>query len=382
MRFCLVLGAFLLHSISANLYFLFPAYIDALGGGLFLVGLIAGAASVGSVLARPIAGRVIDRHGRRLALIGGSVMHVTALIAMAFVSEAGLVMTVIRLCQGFAFAVVSSGLLVYAADILPPAHRLSGMSYVALTGMASIGLSSQIGDFAIAELGFAAFLFIGVGTALVGSIVVLFLPETRQDTGGSQGGFVAQLLAPHLRGIWVVTLCFALAISAVFTFAEPHIREINGLRISTFLSTYTVFAITVRLSIGWVSTRAKPALILAISLVLMCFGLGLLGLSTQPLVLIAAAAFIGVAHGYISPILSMLIVERGHPDARGASIAVYIGLIDVSPLLIGPVAGALLAIADFPAIFLAAAIFPLLGLVAALNHVSRTNGASHSENQP
>ena len=60
-----------------------PRYVDKrLGGNDIAVGLAVGALAVGAILLRPIAGRVGDRFGRRVLMIGGAlIVGITALCA-------------------------------------------------------------------------------------------------------------------------------------------------------------------------------------------------------------------------------------------------------------------------------------------------------------
>ena len=60
-----------------------PRYVDKrLGGDDIAVGLAVGALAVGAILLRPLAGRVGDRFGRRVLMIGGAlIVGSTALCA-------------------------------------------------------------------------------------------------------------------------------------------------------------------------------------------------------------------------------------------------------------------------------------------------------------
>ena len=361
--FILVTAALFLHSVAANFYFLFPSYIDDLGGDLFLVGVVAGASSVGAVFARPVAGLSIDRLGRRHVLIGGGVLHAASLAAMLLVTEIATPMVAVRLLQGFAFAATTTGLLVYASDVLPERSRLIGMSYFTLAGMASIGVSSQIGAWLIAEGGFRAVMALSVGFAVAGLLATMPLSETRHEIDGTKGGIVAQLKAPVLRPVWVLTLSFAIAISATFTFAEPYFRSAPGIGVQSFFTAYTVAAILVRLSITWASRRLSVTFILFASLAMLSLGLALL--AADPRLGLVAGGCIGLAHGFVTPVLNTVLIQRSDRTARGASAAVYVGLIDLSPFLVGPLLGALSDVLTLRGVFAISAVFPIIGIAAA-----------------
>ena len=77
----LITGRFVVVIISGFCYFsamgamlpVIPRYVDKfLGGNDVEVGLAVGALAVGAILLRPLAGRIGDRYGRRVLMIGGA----------------------------------------------------------------------------------------------------------------------------------------------------------------------------------------------------------------------------------------------------------------------------------------------------------------------
>ena len=69
-----------------------PRYVDKrLGGNDIAVGVAVGALAVGAILLRPLAGRVGDRFGRRVLMVGG------ALVVAITAAGAGLVESLVWL---------------------------------------------------------------------------------------------------------------------------------------------------------------------------------------------------------------------------------------------------------------------------------------------
>jgi MFS family permease len=72
-RFVLVVSAGLLYFLALSMLLpVLPRYVEnELGGGSIAVGITSGSLFVGAILLRPYAGRIGDRVGRRVLIIGG-----------------------------------------------------------------------------------------------------------------------------------------------------------------------------------------------------------------------------------------------------------------------------------------------------------------------
>jgi MFS family permease len=67
----------------------------------------------------------------------------------------------------------------------------------------------------------------------------------------------------------------------------------------------------------------------------------------------------GVGFSLMYPALALFVVERVGEDRRGAALGSFTAFFDVGFGLGGPVAGAIAAVAGYPAAFWAAAVFAL-----------------------
>jgi len=78
-----------------------PRYVDKqLGGNDVAVGVAVGALAVGAILLRPLAGRLGDRFGRRVLMVGGAlVVAVTAVSAGIVESLVWLIATRLVVCR-------------------------------------------------------------------------------------------------------------------------------------------------------------------------------------------------------------------------------------------------------------------------------------------
>src|SRR5262249_58250386 len=141
-RFLLVVASGLSYFMAIGMLIpVVPQYVKGpLGGGSVGVGVAVGALFVGAILLRPYAGRVGDRSGRRVLIIGG------ALVVAAATALYGAVDTLpflvgIRLLTGVGEAAFFVGAATMITDLAPEHRRGEAVSYwsVAVYGGLAVG---------------------------------------------------------------------------------------------------------------------------------------------------------------------------------------------------------------------------------------------------
>jgi hypothetical protein len=107
-----------------------PLFIEGpLGRGEFGIGLTIAAFAGAAILARPFLGRIADRHGRRVLLVGGSLLAGLAGIASGQVTEFWQLL-ISRSVMGVGEAAVFVGAATLIADLSPRDRRAEGASSV------------------------------------------------------------------------------------------------------------------------------------------------------------------------------------------------------------------------------------------------------------
>ena len=123
-RFALVVGAGLAYFTALGMLLpVVPVYVEKrLDGGGLAVGVAVGAMFVSAVICRPLAGRVGDRFGRRVLLIGGASI-VAVSIALYGSAESFPVLVAARLLSGVGEAAFFVGGATMVTDLAPAARR-------------------------------------------------------------------------------------------------------------------------------------------------------------------------------------------------------------------------------------------------------------------
>ena len=129
-RFLLVVAAGLSYFMAVGMLIpVVPQYVKGpLGGGNVGVGVAVGSLFVGAVLLRPYAGRVGDRFGRRVLIIGGALI-VAITTAFYGAVDALPYLVMIRLLSGIGEAAFFVGAATMITDLAPEHRRGEAVSY-------------------------------------------------------------------------------------------------------------------------------------------------------------------------------------------------------------------------------------------------------------
>lgn len=348
-----------LYGLSFNLYLHLPGYLERLGAGEAEIGVIYGITALTAIAARPLMGKVMDTRGTQLVIVGGGVLNAAVCALYLTVSGLGAWVYAVRILHGISEAMLFASLFAFAAEIIPSARRIEGIALFGACGMLPIGLGGLIGDLILTHSGYRALFWLSFGFGVAALALSFPLRDPVREPGPPPRGILAALGQPDLLPLWVTGTIFATALAAHFTFLKTFVVASSIGSVGQFFSAYSIAAIVLRLAFGRVPERIGAKRALFPSMVSMMLGHGLLAIAPGPTTITIAGVLCGLGHGYAFPILLAMVVSRARPSERGAALAIYTALFDVGILAGGPLLGALISLAGYPAMFSTAA-----GLVA------------------
>jgi MFS family permease len=220
------LGALLLATLVGRL----PIGINALAIVLFLraqtgsfaiAGLVAGALSLGSGVAAPLQGRLVDRLGRRVLvpLAAGHASGLAALLALGSAAAPTSALVAAALVAGSVLPPISSVLRSRYASLLRDAPELVPAAYAldsVLTELIFIA-GPLVTAALVATVGAGAALVVSAASVVVGSVAfVAVLPRDEPRTAGrARVGLLGALRAPGIRTLVLTTLPIGFAFGAI-----------------------------------------------------------------------------------------------------------------------------------------------------------------------
>ena len=150
----LVTPTFALVTASSLAYFVgigmllptLPRYVEhELGGGGLAVGFVTGAFAFTAALLRPFAGRIGDRSGRRILVIGGAAVLTVSYLAYVLV-DALVPLVLLRIVSGVGEAAMFVGAATAIQDLAPSSRRGEAASYFSVAVYGGLGLGPPLGE--------------------------------------------------------------------------------------------------------------------------------------------------------------------------------------------------------------------------------------------
>lgn len=352
----------LLFFLSLNGFNLLPLYIKHLHGTETQIGFIMGMNSLASILFQPLAGVAIDRVGPKRFLYLGALACLAATAGFLVSDALNTVFPALRFLHGVGFSFYFTANFILIAEGAPPSRRAEALGIFGTTGLMSMALAPALGELVIARFGYRAFfaaeLALGVG-CLAASIRV---PEMRPaGTRAGRRGLRGVFRGRRVRAALIAAGMFGLAIGTTFTFVPTYAKGVGIARLRGFYLFYTGAAIAVRLFGGRFVDRWGPRRVIPPSLALQAVAnvvLVFLGSSRT----LGLAGFLGgVAHGFLYPAFSVLIVELVAAEHRGKMIGLFSSAIGLGATLGALTLGVVAQGWGYPPIFGVAAAATLVG---------------------
>jgi MFS family permease len=351
-------AASFLFSSAGAFFLLLPVYLQQVGSTPSQIGLVAGLFRIGSLLARPLAGGLLERFGRRpVSLVGAGVAILSVLSLFPFPRPGGPFFAM-RVLQGVGTALVDSGLGAMVADLSPPLARAQVFAiYTVWMNLAGVVMPA-VGE-AIARHGGFFWLFGGAALLLTAVLLIVQrLPETGRP-GPEQPQPPRGLVegaGPLLLGGAIIGLAFG-----VLTVFVPvaRIAAAPG-RAGLFFFAYFAGLIGARLASGlgpgWIARRG----ILLPAYAVLAAGLAVLPLGDSILLLVGVGLTCGLSHGVLMPVIFALLLFGVSRGRRGWTVALLAAAFDLGNVVGTMGLGLIAERLGYTGIFLLAA-----GIVAA-----------------
>lgn len=352
----------LLFFLSINGYNLLPLYIEHLDGTEAQIGLIMAMHSLASILFQPLAGAGIDRFGTKRFNLAGSLVCLVATGGFLLSESLNVVFPLLRFLHGVGFSLFFTANFALIAEIAPPTRRAEALGIFGTAGLMSMALAPGIGELIIAHFGFPAFfwgeLALGAGCLAATTRV----PGVRPAAAGGEALDLRRLLrGARVRAALAAGAMFGVAIGTTFAFVPTYAKSVGIERLRGFYLLYTGAAVAVRFGGGRFMDALGPRRIIPPSLALQAVAnlvLVFLGSSAT----LGLAGFLGgVAHGFLYPAFSVLVVELAAAAHRGKMIGLFSSVIGAGAALGALTLGGVAHAFGYPVIFAVAIVATLVG---------------------
>lgn len=369
--FVLVTAATLFYFIALGaLLPTLPVYVeDELGGGSVAVGVTVGVFAVSAALLRPLAGRLGDTRGRRILVIGGSLVMGVSVLAYTLVDSIA-ALVALRLLTGAGEAAMWVGAATAIQDMAPDDRRGEAASYFSVALYAGLAFGPLVGEGLRDSAGFhAVWIFAGC----CGLVACAFGFGTPRDVRREPQPF--RLLHPAALGPGAILLLGMLPFIGFATFIALYGPTVGFADVAPLLLVYGVLVLVIRVvgaklpdQLGWTRASSTALSVLAVG------GL-LLGLWSGTAGVWLAVVALAIGMSLLFPALFSATVAAVPESERGQAVGTFSLSFDLASGLGPAVLGVVVALADYRAAFVVAGIGAAAGL-ALVGPVARRAAAS------
>lgn len=324
-----------------------PVYIAEHGGSETAVGMVIGIFTIFSLIARPLAGAMLERAGKKRLLAVGLLICLLAIGGYYWMATVAAVLLA-RCVHGIGWGIATTTSGTIATDVIPAARRGEGIGYFGLASTLAMalapvtGISLMKGPSGFSGLFAVAVLCTAIALALA---AVVRLRSASHPTAAKHPAvsFRSQLverqaLFPSLLGL-LVGVTYGSIVSFITLFGKEAGIENVGL----FFTTNAVCLFLVRLVAGRIFDRRGHFWVLLPGGIAALVGLLLLSYAQSVPGIMLAAVFYGGGFGAVQPSLQAWIMNKVPPDRRGPANATYYSAFDLGigggAMILGPIAG-------------------------------------------
>lgn len=337
-----------------------PLYMRDVGFGTSAIGLAFGVAAPAAIVARLLTGRLIDRTGGRIFLLGGSAAWAIGSAAMAL-TESFPVLVGLRLLQGAGLGVFTNASLAYVGYSVPSSRRDEALGWWAAATPTMATLAPVAAAFVAQSFGFTTAFLVAASAGVIATLSGSLLPRFERkkpftDVSPTYRPYVPAALVPGLFGGAVAVASGSFAAFAPLLAADRGVENVGLL-----LACSALGSILVRFIAGAVATQKGRSWVIVPGLALAAFALVLLGSARSELLLFVTPFLFGMGTGAATPaLLGWAVARAGEAERATAGGTFYaffeVGLFTGPPLLGGVVERFGFVSFTIPAMFLAVAL--------------------------
>ena len=338
-----------------------PVYAnDELGVGSLGVAIAVGAVSPAILLSQPLAGRIGDRKGRRVLIVGGAIVAAASIAGYALASSLALLIA-FRLFTGLGEAALLVGAATMVTDIAPERRRGEALSIYSLGLWAGLALGPLLGELVLGDDRFLAVWLLAAAFCLLAAAIGSFLPETAPERPEVDPWTRSRIIHPAAVGPGLVLAVTVFGFAGLGTFAALYARELGMDGAGTVFLVFSIVVVATRIVARKAPDRLGPKRASGTALLLISAGLLTIGLWNVPAGLYAGTVVLAFGQALAFPALMTLAVNGAPATERSSVVGTFTAFTElgfaVGALSLGVIASRL----GYDGLFIACAVGPLLG---------------------
>lgn len=346
-----------------------PVYADGpLDAGSVGVGIAVAAVSPALLVFQPVAGRIGDRHGRRILIVAGALVAAGSIAAYTAADSLELLVA-LRLVSGIGEGLVLVGGATMVTDLAPESRRGEAVSLYTLGLWGGFAFGPLLGEAVLGDGSYDAVWLTATACCVVAGVIGLALPETR-PVATTQADKPSPLIHPAALRPGVVLISLLFAFAGFGAFSALYARELGLDGAGAVFLVFSAGVGATRIVARRVPDRLGAKRTSGSALVLVSAGLLTIGVWNTPVGLFAGTVVFAVGHAFAFPALMTLAVSRAPATERSSVVGTFSACAEIG-FAVGAISlGAIAAVAGYDSVFVVCSVAPLLGALV----LARTPG--------
>ncbi len=363
-QFVLVVSAGLAYFLAlAMLSPVIPRYVEGpLGGGSVAVGVGVGTFAVGAVLLRPYAGRIGDRTGRRVLVVGGALV-IAAMTALYGLVESLAWLSGIRFVAGIGEAAFFVGAATMITDMAPVERRGEAVSYWSVAVYGGLAFGPVLGEAVLGEGRYANAWAASALLALLAAGLGLLTREVERPAVAGRPDAPTHLLHRAALGPGLVLFLGLVSLAGYWAFVPLYVDDLGLSGSGGIFMLYGVLVLVVRIlgarlpdTLG--SRRAGSA-----ALALGAIGTAVMAAWGTVAGLVVGTVLYAAGMSLMYPALLLLALSGVDDSERASVVGTFSSFFDLSQGLGALICGAVAAVAGYRGAFATGAVLSCAGFL-------------------
>jgi MFS family permease len=297
-----------------------PVFSAKLGGSDAWAGLVIGIFTFSSDLMRPVAGRLLDKQGRRGVYIIGLIVFLLCVLAYPWTSTI-LVLLILRFIHGFGWGASSTASSTVASDIIPKSRLGEGMGYFGLTSTLAMAVAPALGLGLLSRSGFNTVFYVSAGLVLISILIALPINYQKPDEQliiEKKGIIEKSAILPAIV-IFFITMTYGSIVSFIALYAAQKQVENIGL----FFTVYAAALLISRPYFGRLTDSKGASFAVFPGIICVILSMSMIYFANSLIAFLIAGFIYGIGFGAIQPALLALAVRNVSQSRRGAANATF-----------------------------------------------------------
>lgn len=364
----LITGRFVVVTLATGAYFTalgmqlptIPTYVeDELGGGGIAVGFAAGIFAFAAAIIRPWAGRLGDRKGRRILMVGGAGILGVSVLGYTVATSLGLLLA-FRLLSGVGEAAMFVGAATAIQDMAPADRRAEAASYYSVALYLGLAVGPTLGEQLVDGPGYDVLWLVSAGFAFLAAALGALAPvgELHPRTEGQK------LLHPAALAPGLVLMLGMVPFIGFATFLKLYGQDIGVQDVGGIFGSYAIAVLLIRVFGARLPDRLGWKRSSTISLTALVAGAAVLAAWESSAALWISIFPFAVGMSLLFPALFATVVDRVPESERTQAVGTFSVFFDLANGLGAPFLGLFVAIGDYRLAFAVGALIAGTGFLA------------------